>query len=159
MLRYGQNSAGVKTLEVWTMGDVSLNVPAEPGFLHVVRAVVSGVAARQDVSFEAIEDLCLAANEAAGYLLALRSPARQLCLDMRIEGDMELRVRTDAPAPNWPPERTESLAWTILSSLVHDVVFTLEDGCPAIRLVVRDPNATPVDPNATPAAPGDGASS
>lgn len=116
------------------MGDISLNVPAEPAFLHVVRAVVSGVAARQDLSFEAIEDVCLAANEAAGYLLALRGPARQLCLRVRIEDDLDILVSTDAPTANWPPAISDSLAWTILSNLVNDVVFTVEDGCPAIRL-------------------------
>lgn len=116
------------------MGDVSLTVPAQPGFLHVVRAVVSGVAARQGLSFEAIGDLCLATNEAAGYLLALRGTARRLSVRMSTDGTMDLVVTTDASAANWPPVLKDSLAWTILSNLVHDVAFTLEGDSPAIRL-------------------------
>src|ERR1700730_4895434 len=59
----GVKSLGVNTVEVKTMGDVSLSVPAKPDFLHVVRAVVSGVGARQGLSYDAINELWLAARE------------------------------------------------------------------------------------------------
>ena len=130
------------------MSDVSLSVPAQPGFLHVIRAVVSGVAARLGFSYEGIEDVCLAANEAAGYLLSLRDPAGRLRIVMRpAAGDstaadgpgapdagVELFFVRDAPSRGWPPVERESLAWVILSSLVPGVEFALEDGCPAIHM-------------------------
>ena len=68
-------NTGVNAVEVRTMGDVSLRIPAKPDFLHVVRAVVSGVGARQGLSYDAINELCLAASEAAAYLLGL-TPGR-----------------------------------------------------------------------------------
>lgn len=124
------------------MSDVSLTVPAEPGYLHVIRAVVSGVAARQGFSYEGIEDVCLAANEAAGYLLSLRDPAERLRIVMRpanrdgaaSDGGIEMLFRRDAPSTGWPPAERESLAWVILSSLVPGVEFAMEEGCPAIRM-------------------------
>ena len=119
------------------MGDVSLNVPARPDFLHVVRAVVSGVAARRGLLYDAIDDLCLAANEAAAYLLAVPGGGRRMCVRMRVEDDIELTFMTDAPVQHWPPPIKQSLAWRILKSLVDDVAFVLEEGCPAIRLSMR----------------------
>ncbi|HWD08773.1 MAG TPA: hypothetical protein VHA57_06730 [Actinomycetota bacterium] len=122
------------------MGKVSLAVPAKPEYLHVVRAVVSGIAARHGLTFEGIQDLCLAANEAAGYLLALPGDAHRLALRMTGEDGLELVVSTDAPASNWPPQLKDSLAWRILSNLVPEVTFSVVGKSPVIRLVVAYPN-------------------
>jgi serine/threonine-protein kinase RsbW len=129
----------VTILEAESMGDVSLNVPAKPDFLHVVRAVVSGVAARQGLLYDAIDDLCLAANEAAAYLLAVPDGGRRLCVRMRVADAIELTFMTDAPVQSWPPPMKQSLAWRILRSLVDDVGFVVEEGCPAIRLAMQAP--------------------
>ncbi|HLI57846.1 MAG TPA: hypothetical protein VKY26_12545 [Actinomycetota bacterium] len=124
------------------MGEVSLAVPAKPEYLHVVRAVVSGMAARQGLTFEDIQDLCLAANEAAGYLLALPGEAHRLGLRMRSGEGLELVVSTDAPATGWPPQLKDSLAWRILSNLVPDVTFSVQDQSPVIRLMVQHPDGS-----------------
>jgi hypothetical protein len=137
-------SLGVNTVEVKTMGDVSLSVPAKPDFLHVVRAVVSGVGARQGLTYDAINELCLAASEAAAYLLGL-TPAGgaarggRLSVRMRAESDIDITVMTDASVPTWPPPAQRTLAWRILAGLVDDVSFVVEEGCPAIRLVLSGP--------------------
>ena len=142
------NAGGVNTIEVKTMGDVSLNLPAKPDYLHVVRAVVSGVGARQGLSYDAINELCLAASEAAAYLLGLApaEPAdpmgrrgRRLSVRMRADSDIDITVMTDAPVPSWPPPTLRTLAWRILAGLVDDVSFVVEEGCPAIRLVLSGP--------------------
>ncbi len=120
------------------MSAVSLTVPARTDFLHVVRAVVSGVGARQGLSYDAINDLCLAASESAAYLLALPADGRRrLSVRMRLEQGVEVTVMIDAPAPNWPPEARRTLAWRVLSGLVDDVSLILEEDCPAIRLELR----------------------
>lgn len=142
------NEGGVDTIEAKTIGDVSLSVPAKPDFLHVVRAVVSGVGARQGLTYDAINELCLAASEAAAYLLELApaqpadprsSPGRRLSVRMRADDDINVTVMTDAPVPTWPPPAQRTLAWRILAGLVDDVSFILEDGCPAIQLVLSGP--------------------
>jgi hypothetical protein len=137
-------SLGVNTVEVRTMGDVSLSVPAKPDFLHVVRAVVSGLGARQGLTYDAINELCLAASEAAAYLLGLTpadgaAPGGRLSVRMRAESDIEVTVMTDASVPTWPPPAQRTLAWRILAGLVDEVSFVVEEGCPAIRLVLSGP--------------------
>jgi hypothetical protein len=137
-------SLGVDTVEVKTMGDVSLSVPAKPDFLHVVRAVVSGVGARQGLTYDAINELCLAASEAAAYLLGLTpadgaAPGGRLSVRMRADSDIDVTVMTDASVPTWPPPAQRTLAWRILAGLVDDVSFVVEEGCPAIRLVLSGP--------------------
>jgi hypothetical protein len=140
----GVKSLGVDTVEVKTMGDVSLSVPAKPDFLHVVRAVVSGVGARQGLTYDAINELCLAASEAAAYLLGLTpadgaAPGGRLSVRMRADSDIDVTVMTDASVPTWPPPAQRTLAWRILAGLVDDVSFVVEEGCPAIRLVLSGP--------------------
>jgi hypothetical protein len=140
----GVKSLGVDTVEVKTMGDVSLSVPAKPDFLHVVRAVVSGVGARQGLTYDAINELCLAASEAAAYLLGLTpadgaAPGGRLFVRMRADSDIDVTVMTDASVPTWPPPAQRTLAWRILAGLVDDVSFVVEEGCPAIRLVLSGP--------------------
>jgi hypothetical protein len=121
------------------MGEVCLVVPARAEFLHVVRAVVSGMAARQGLSYDALDDLCLAANEAAAYLLALPTTgeaSRRLTVRLRGRGKMELAVMTDAPVLRWPPATPRPMAWKVLSALVDEVSFELEDSFPSIRLMM-----------------------
>ena len=137
-------NTGVNAVEVRTMGDVSLSVPAKPDFLQVVRAVVSGVGARRGLSYDAINELCLAASEAAAYLLGL-TPAKgvarggRLSVRLRAEDDIDVTVMIDAPVPMWPPPAQRTLAWRILAGLVDQVSFVLAEGCPAIRLVLAGP--------------------
>ena len=121
-----------------------MSVPAKPDFLQVVRAVVSGVGARRGLSYDAINELCLAVSEAAAYLLGL-TPAKgvarggRLSVRLRAEDDIDVTVMIDAPVPMWPPPAQRTLAWRILAGLVDQVSFVLEEGCPAIRLVLAGP--------------------
>jgi hypothetical protein len=55
---------------------------------------------------------------------------------MRAESDIDITVMTDASVPTWPPPAQRTLAWRILAGLVDDVSFVVEEGCPAIRLVL-----------------------
>lgn len=119
------------------MGEVSLTVPAEPAFLHVVRSVVSGIAGLEGLSYDAIGDLSLAVSEAAGYLLGLSGSARRLSVALRMDEGMRIRLTTDTPVRNWPPTPEATLAWKILSALVGQVAFVLDEGCPAIQLAMR----------------------
>jgi serine/threonine-protein kinase RsbW len=50
------------------METVSIKVPASPEFLHVVRLVAAGLAARLHFTLDEIEDLKIAVDELTGYL-------------------------------------------------------------------------------------------
>lgn len=121
--------------------EVTVRVPASAGYVHVLRTVVAGVAARTGCSVDVVADLRLAVDEAAGRLLAGFPNATALTVGLDGRDDaLEMTVGAEAPAPfgDWPPPQGASeLAWRILSALV-DVVdpIVLASG-PAIRLVVR----------------------
>src|SRR5207248_9376999 len=105
---------------------------------------VSAGGARRGIDYDAINELCLAASEAAAYLLGL-TPAKgvarggRLSVRLRAEDDIDVTVMIDAPVPMWPPPAQRTLAWRILAGLVDQVSFVLEEGCPAIRLVLAGP--------------------
>lgn len=119
------------------MSGVVLSIPARAELLPLVRFVVSSVAARQGLSYDAIEDLCIAADEASSYLLGLRIPARRLHVEVTPgSGSVEARIWTDAAAPGWPTAE-HTLARRVLSGLADEALFTSENGGPAVRLVKR----------------------
>lgn len=115
-----------------------LSVPARPETVHVVRSVVGGVAAFNDASIEALEDLRLCADEACAHLISAVRGER-LYLDVEPEGPcIEVVASIDAPPGEWPPpDARESLAWLVLSALADEVGFVRHEGRPAIRFCKR----------------------
>jgi len=57
---------------VETTGGVQIDVPAEPGYLSLVRMLVHTLAQRRDLDDERIEDLVLAVSEACGWVVSSR---------------------------------------------------------------------------------------
>ncbi|MGH2785330.1 MAG: ATP-binding protein [Actinomycetota bacterium] len=124
------------------MADVTVSVPARPDFIHVLRSVVGAVAARADFTFEAIDDLRLAIDEASAQLLSFDSPAANLTLRISLtdEGGIELIASTDADLASspWPPDGAErTLMWQVLSALADEAHFEREGSGPALRIRKR----------------------
>ena len=121
----------------WT-DDIRVTVPSRTEFVHVLRAVTASVASGVPVSFDGIEDLRLAVDEACAQLLALPG-ATALTLALRPLPDrLEAVVRIDAPANGWPPPALEgSLGWRVLTALVEGVALDVDDGAPSIRFAKR----------------------
>jgi serine/threonine-protein kinase RsbW len=127
------------------MAEVTVKVPARPDFVHVLRSVVATVAARADLTFDEIDDLRLAVDEACAQLLALRSGATTLTLQLSPgEGGGLVVVATiDAEVRAWPPEGAErTLTWQVLAALADDARFEQVDGHPALRLTKNKQPAT-----------------
>lgn len=118
------------------LSDVELYVPARPEFLHVLRAVAASVAARLDFTFDALDDLRLAVDEAASFLLAEEMNAERLGL--RVQAADRSVVSTlwlEVHAEGWPnPERLDGLAWKVISGLSDKAEFLVEGSFPAIRM-------------------------
>ena len=86
-------------------GRISLSVPAEPGSISVLRAVVASVAARLDLAVDDIEDLRLAVDEACAHLLSVHPRGSRLGL--RVDGSddhIHVVAWTDVTDPAWVRE-------------------------------------------------------
>lgn len=99
---------------------VALTIPADPAFFHVARSVVTAVAGQLSLPVEVVDDVRLAVAECCNMLAA--QPGRgHLHIRTAVEdGALEIRISADdVSAPDAPP--TDSLSWTIVSSLADDV--------------------------------------
>ena len=101
---------------------VSVDVPATAVFIHVLRNVVAGVAARLDLPIDQIEDIRLAVTEAASLLLE-EGDATSLQMSIGRDGDtMEVTLTSDGRADPWPTDRvTASWSWLVLKGLTDEV--------------------------------------
>lgn len=116
---------------------VTVTVPADAGVVQLLRTIVAGVGARVGLTYDSIDDLRLAAQEAVGQIMLVTGTDGSI--SMRVETNergVELRLWTEPVVGAWPPPGIEgSLAWTILSTLVGDVSLDREDGAASVRLV------------------------
>lgn len=122
------------------MSEVELQVPARPDFLHVLRSVVASVAARLDFTFDALDDLRLAVDEAASFLLAEKMDASVLGLKVETAGDLVVSTLWLEAAPGeWPkPGSQDGLAWKVISGLSDTAQFVLDGPYPAIKMTKRN---------------------
>ena len=122
-------------------------VPAEGARVHVLRAVTAAVASRMRMSFDAIEDLRLAVDEASAWLLSTNPGASSLILRLMPLGDrLEAVVALDAGEETWPPPDVEQgLPWLILTALVDTLALGTDSSEPSISLGKRtlEPTAAP----------------
>jgi serine/threonine-protein kinase RsbW len=122
------------------LSDVIATVPARPEYMRILRAVVASVAARLDFTYDRIEDLRLAIDEACAQLLGIPAEARNLTVRLTSkDGRMVAYACTDAEpgAGAWPPPDVESsFGWRILSSLADQADFLLGEDGPAIRMTI-----------------------
>ncbi len=117
--------------------DVVVSVPARPEFMQLLRAAVGSVAARVDFTYEAIDDLRIAVDEACARILAV--PGTPETLFLRIipeESGIQVVAYTDGEVQEWPPEHLEeSLTAKILDALTDGVTFERVGTSPAVRIL------------------------
>lgn len=121
------------------MSDISIRVPARPEFVHILRSVVAGAAARADFTYDEIDDVRLALDEACAQLLA-DGAATTLTMTVRIglPNEIEVVASIDASARGWPPPGAEqTLGWQVLSALADDARYEHANGLPAVRIIKR----------------------
>ena len=97
---------------------VTVEVPATPEFVQVLRHVAAGVAARVDMPIDLIEEIRLAVTEASSILL---DEAEASTLSMRIGRDddsLEVTLSSDATVEPWPTEQAlASWPWLVVKGL------------------------------------------
>jgi len=100
---------------------VHLEIPASGAYLSVVRAAATGLAAELQFTYEEIDDLRIAVDEACTQLLARRGSATTLRVSYHL-GEPGLRVDVSIEAPDrGDPLDRDTFAWQILSALTDQV--------------------------------------
>lgn len=116
---------------------VLLTVPADVGYLGVLRTATAGLAARLHFALDEIEDLRIAVDEACAMLLAVASRDAELECRFSVTDDalsVEVAVNTVRGA-RLPAE--SSFAWKVLTALTTAASATVEDNRASIRLLTR----------------------
>lgn len=113
---------------------VTVTVPARAEFLHVVRTVVGSVAARRDLTIDAIEDLRIAVDEACAQLLSAHGSTLNVDV-VSLPAGVEAVCRTDATIDPWPPDGIQqSLASQVLQGLADEVTWEQSEEGSSIRV-------------------------
>ncbi|WP_326555345.1 anti-sigma regulatory factor [Micromonospora sp. NBC_01813] len=116
---------------------VLLTVPADGGYLSVLRTATAGLAARLHFALDEIEDLRIAVDEACAMLLAVAATDADLQCRFAVTDDaltVEVTVATVRGA-KLPPE--SSFAWKVLRALTTSASATASGGQASIRLLTR----------------------
>jgi serine/threonine-protein kinase RsbW len=107
---------------------VHLEIPASGAYLSVARAAATGLAAQLQFTYEEIDDLRIAVDEACTQLLARRGSATTLNVAYHL-ADAELRVDVSIEASDrGDPLERDTFAWQILSAMTDEVREQSEDG-------------------------------
>ncbi|NUT36056.1 MAG: anti-sigma regulatory factor [Hamadaea sp.] len=114
---------------------VTLVVPADGGYLGVLRTATAGLAARLHYTLERIEDLRIAVDEACAMLLVITPPDAELRCRFEI-GPQQLSISISAPVKDGArlPSPT-SWPWHVLTSLTAQATAELTANEATIRMV------------------------
>ena len=106
--------------------DVELRLPAESGYVAVLRMTTAGLAARLDFTLDDIEDLRMAVGEACALVLENANPEGDLYAAFGLR-DGSIRVSVSADALGDIEPDVDSFGWQVLTALTSEVV-TSRDG-------------------------------
>lgn len=116
---------------------VLLTVPADGGYLGVLRTATAGLAARLHFALDEIEDLRIAVDEACAMLLAIATRGAELVCRFAVTEDaltVEVTVATVRGA-RLPAE--SSFAWKVLTALTTSAGAETTGRAATIRLLTR----------------------
>jgi len=103
-------------------GTVALTVPAEAGYLALLRTVIASLAAGRDFTLDEIDDLRIAVDEAGALLLPHARPGSQLSANFAgSAGGLRVEVAVTPPAGPLPEPDRSSFAWLVLTALTDSV--------------------------------------
>ncbi|MGH3344823.1 MAG: hypothetical protein ACRDPK_18530 [Carbonactinosporaceae bacterium] len=146
-------SSGSTSTTAPSSGDaVRVELPANEGYVHLLRLSAAALAARLEFSVEAIDDLRLAVTETAAMLLPCSVPGAQLNTEF-IVGTQGMAVSMDTLAFEGAglPDR-EAFAWLLLTTLTDHAEASLEGGTMRVELRVRQTAPRDVADQGTPHA-------
>jgi serine/threonine-protein kinase RsbW len=118
---------------------VRVSVPARADFVHVLRAVISSVASRIDMTFDVIEEVRIAVDEASTILLGVTQGDATLELTIEVAlDDLTVTLTTPGDHAGWSAEGVRSSwPWRVMTGLCDDVELETSDRGASIRFVKR----------------------
>jgi hypothetical protein len=122
---------------------VLARVPARPELLRVLRAIASSVAARNEMSFDAVEEVRIIVDEASTLLLGFEAgdgAFLELSLEPIGRGLRGRIALEPASASSDPDGLLRTWPWRVLVGLCDDVAFVPEEA--AIVFTKRDEAGT-----------------
>jgi serine/threonine-protein kinase RsbW len=114
---------------------VDVTVPADGGWLGILRTATAGLAARLGFAGDKIEDLRIAVDEACAMLLVITPPDGDLRCRFEISPDELAVVISAAMRPGTRLPDRSSFAWRVLSGLTSEVSAETDAELATIRLV------------------------
>lgn len=130
---------------------VLLTVPADGGYLAVLRTATAGLAARLQFALDEIEDLRIAVDEACAMLLAISRRGVELrCRFVLGEDALTVEVTVPTVAGAQLPA-TSSFAWKVLTALTTEAGASTTGDEATIRLLARRVEPPPPPVSAIPA--------
>ncbi|MDG4806013.1 anti-sigma regulatory factor [Micromonospora sp. WMMD1120] len=116
---------------------VHLTVPADGGYLGVLRTATAGLAARLQFALDEIEDLRIAVDEACAMLLAIATRDAELECRFAVTDDA-LTIEVTVPTVRGAMLPAESsFAWKVLTALTSSASASAADGRATIALLTR----------------------
>ncbi|WP_229403052.1 ATP-binding protein [Micromonospora okii] len=116
---------------------VHLTVPADGGYLGVLRTATAGLAARLQFALDEIEDLRIAVDEACAMLLAIATRDAELECRFAVTEDA-LTVEVTVPTVRGATLPSESsFAWKVLTALTTAASANAANGRATISLLTR----------------------
>jgi serine/threonine-protein kinase RsbW len=115
---------------------ISVEIPASPAYLRVVRLVASGLATRLKFTIDEIEDLKIAVDELASYMTGSQGREGSLQIDFTVT-ERRMEITGTGHLEPGSKVRTEltDFSRTILETVVDAASLEQQDGVPVFRLV------------------------
>lgn len=118
-------------------GSVRLDMPADPDSISIVRAVVASVASKLDLTYDSVDDLRIAAAEAAALLLTENRDHTRLLADLRtVPEGLRLALWIEGGDVTGLDDRS-GIAWRVIEGLTDEANMIDVDGSRGIELIVR----------------------
>ena len=118
---------------------VLLSLPAEADYASVLRTTAAAIAARCELTYDRLEDVRLAVDEAFAQVLSfIDVNATVECHFQDAPGD--LRFVLSGPTLLHGDLPTNSFSWTVLSALADELRAVVEDGRLSIHVRVQEPH-------------------
>lgn len=117
------------------METISINIPASPEYLKVVRLVVAGLASRLGFTIDDIEDLKIAVDELSAYLTGAQGREGTLDIGFDLHDD-RIDIRGNGRFTAGTKVRTDltEMSKMILETVVDEAALEQTDGMPTFRL-------------------------